>query len=197
MGSLSLKSKAQNRLAEKSVDDSSLVLKNFRLVLSPIFSGQVENEYSTLRKTFSSKEEDSKRRQSYLEEKIKELEAERSKLMTGARTSVHASTSAPTATAGTAPPPPPPPPLSAGVPPPPPPPPPPMAGTAPPPPPPPPMAPGGFKMGGGPPPPPPPSGGPARTDPNMTIRKTIQTTYRLPTVHWVPLKPNDTKNTIW
>jgi hypothetical protein len=42
----------------------------------------VETEYSTLRKTLSSKEEDSKRRQSYLEEKIKELEAERSKLIT-------------------------------------------------------------------------------------------------------------------
>lgn len=32
---------------------------------------------------------------------------------------------------------------------------------------------------------------------NMTIRRGIQTTFKLPTVHWTAMKPNDTKDTIW
>ena len=60
-----------------------------------------------------------------------------------------------------------------------------LSGAPPPPPPP---------LGGGPPPPPPLGG---RTDPNLTIRRAVQTTYKLPTMHWVALKPNDTKDTIW
>ena len=51
--------------------------------------------------------------------------------------------------------------------------------------------------GGGmmPPPPPPPVN---LKDPNnMTIRRSIQMTFKLPTVHWTAMKPNDTKDTIW
>ena len=36
-----------------------------------------------------------------------------------------------------------------------------------------------------------------KTDPNMTLRHAVQTKYKLPTMHWVALKPNDTKDTIW
>ena len=48
-----------------------------------------------------------------------------------------------------------------------------------------------------PPPPPPCTGlGPHPTG-NMTIRRTIQPAFKLPTVHWTAMKPNDTKDTIW
>jgi hypothetical protein len=89
-----------------------------------------------------------------------------------------------------APPPPPPPPMA---------PPPPPPGLPPPPPgiPPPPMS--GLNA----PPPPPllsnlgPGGMPHGFDPNMTLRKPIQTNVKLPTVPLQHLKPNDTKDTIW
>ena len=77
------------------------------------------------------------------------------------------------------PPPPPPPPVAA----PPPPPPPPPIGTLPPPPPPPPGAPGA--------PPPPPGPG------AMTIKRKIQTKYRLPMLNWTPLKPQQVKGTVF
>ena len=47
-----------------------------------------------------------------------------------------------------------------------------------------------------PPPPPPPGVGPHATG-NMTIRRAIQPAFKLPTVHWTAMKPNDTKDTIW
>lgn len=78
------------------------------------------------------------------------------------------------------PPPPPPPPVAA----PPPPPPPPPIGSLPPPPPPPPGAPGA--------PPPPPGPGGA-----MTIKRKIQTKYRLPMLNWTPLKPQQVKGTVF
>ena len=161
-------------------------------------SQKVENEYSTLRRTLTSKEEDSKRRQSYLEDKIRELEAEKVKLVnnSGSSSLVSSTASIPSSlgsggpTGAPAPPPPPPPPPSSAVPPPPAPPPPPMGG------------PPRSGSGGAPPPPPPPmmsKNNNAANLPgsNMTIRKPIATTYKLPTVHWLPLKPNDTKDTIW
>eukprot|EP00094_Tigriopus_californicus_P001997 TCALIF_01924-PB protein Name:"Similar to CG32138 Formin-like protein CG32138 (Drosophila melanogaster)" AED:0.27 eAED:0.27 QI:0/0.5/0.14/1/0.5/0.42/7/0/998 len=145
-------------------------------------SQQVESDYSTLRKTMSTKEEDSKRRQSLLEERIKSLEAEKSTLSSSGGPRASASST----TAGAPPPPPPP----APAPPPPPPPPPPMASAGPPPPPPPgppppPKAPGAP----GAPPPPPGMGNMLRTDPNLTIKRAVQTTYKLPTV---PVKQLDT-----
>ena len=36
-----------------------------------------------------------------------------------------------------------------------------------------------------------------RTDPNLTIKRAVKTTHRLPTVQWVAMRPNDTKDTIW
>ena len=161
-------------------------------------SQKVENEYSTLRRTLTSKEEDSKRRQSYLEDKIRELEAEKVKLVHSGSSSLVSSTASIPSSLGSGgapppPPPPPPPPSASSMAPPPPPP-------APPAPPPPPGAP--PKLGGAPPPPPPPmmskqNGGAQLVGSNVTIRKPIATTYKLPTVHWLPLKPNDTKDTIW
>ena len=142
-----------------------------------------ESQYSTLRKTMTNNEEDSRRRQSLLEEKIRELETERTKLVNGSASSLSSGGSGPatmTLVPAPAPPPPPPPP------------PPPMATPAPPPPPPP--GPPPPPLGGPPGPPPPPM---TKTDPNLTIRRPIQTTYKLPTVHWVAMKPNDTKDTIW
>ena len=47
-----------------------------------------------------------------------------------------------------------------------------------------------------PPGPPPPPGPPTAGD-SKTIKKVPQPTYKMPTVHWLPLKPNDTKDTIW
>ena len=46
-------------------------------------------------------------------------------------------------------------------------------------------------------PPPPPPPGNMHPSGNMTIRRAIQTTFKLPTVHWTAMKPNDTKDTIW
>ena len=49
---------------------------------------KVENEYSTIRRTQTSKEQEAKKRQSYLEEKIKELEIEKLKLTSGSSSMV-------------------------------------------------------------------------------------------------------------
>ena len=59
---------------------------------------------------------------------------------------------------------------------------------------------GPMRSGGGPMPPPPPPGPPGlgpHPSGNMTIRRPIQTTFKLPTVHWTSMKPNDTKDTVW
>ena len=72
----------ENQLAEVKKDRDELVQK----------SQKVENEYSTLRRTVTTKEEESKRRQSYLEEKIKELEAEKVKFQTSGSSSMVSST---------------------------------------------------------------------------------------------------------
>ena len=47
------------------------------------------------------------------------------------------------------------------------------------------------------PPPPPGLSQMNNIDPNMTLRKAIQTNVKLPTVPLQHLKPNDTKDTIW
>ncbi len=170
----------ENQLADVKKERDELVHK----------SQKVENEYSTLKRTVTTKEEESKRRQSFLEEKIKELEM---KLTSGSSSMVSSTASIPSsvATSGSnpvlnapAPPPPPPPPPPPGPP----------LFNAPPPPPPPPMAPK-LPLGGAPPPPPPPISG--QNNNNMTIRKAFQTTYKLPTLHWMALKPKETMDTIW
>lgn len=168
----------ENQLSDIKHDRDQLVQR----------SQTVENEYSTLRRTLTSKEEDSKRRFSFLEDKIKGLEADKVKLVSEGSSLVSSTASIPSSlgsnptsmTSVMAPPPPPPPPVF----------------NAPPPPPPPPM----MTQGGPAPPPPPPPGMNNNNNnigKNMTIRKAVQTTYKLPTVHWLPLRPNDTKDTIW
>lgn len=37
----------------------------------------------------------------------------------------------------------------------------------------------------------------SRTDPNLTIKRAVKTTHKLPTIHWLAMRPNDTKDTIW
>lgn len=73
----------------------------------------------------------------------------------------------------------------------PPPPPPPPLGMPPPPPPPPPM----FKTGNGIPPPPPGMAEPPV--PTMTIKRSIETKYRLPNLNWIALKPQQVKGTVF
>nr|XP_034308777.1 formin-like protein 3 isoform X8 [Crassostrea gigas] len=137
------------------------------------YLGQQDKELSTLRQMMSEKDEESKKRQSMFEAKLREMETMRANLSTSGVVSS-------TADDLPLPPPPPPPPVAA----PPPPPPPPPIGSLPPPPPPPPGAPGA--------PPPPPGPGGA-----MTIKRKIQTKYRLPMLNWTPLKPQQVKGTVF
>lgn len=90
----------------------------------------------------------------------------------------------------TPPPPPPPPFISNG----------PAMGSPPPPPPPPPPMLGGLGLGGpkGPPGAPPPLPGMAQPPiPSMTIKKKIETKYRLPNLNWIALKPQQVKGTVF
>ncbi|XP_052681446.1 formin-like protein 3 isoform X2 [Crassostrea angulata] len=137
------------------------------------YLGQQDKELGTLRQMVSEKDEESKKRQSMFEAKLREMETMRANLSTSGVVSS-------TADDLPLPPPPPPPPVAA----PPPPPPPPPIGSLPPPPPPPPGAPGA--------PPPPPGPGGA-----MTIKRKIQTKYRLPMLNWTPLKPQQVKGTVF
>ncbi|XP_077978511.1 formin-like protein 2 isoform X2 [Glandiceps talaboti] len=150
------------------------------------------NEISTLKKKYEDKEIEIKEK----EEKLtKEIELLRKSSIKGGQlvngSGVDATDSAkPTAAAGPpppAPPPPPPPP----PPPAPPPPPPPSSGPPPPPPPPggPPPPPGGM--------PPPPPGGVAPLPGSVTIKKRVQTKYRLPALNWVAIKPNQIRGTVF
>ncbi|XP_078320987.1 formin-like protein 3 isoform X3 [Crassostrea virginica] len=135
------------------------------------YLNQQDKELNNLRQMMSEKDEESKKRQSMFEAKLREMETSRANLTTSGVVS---------ATLDDLPPPPPPPPPVAAPPPPPPPPP---IGTLPPPPPPPPGAPGA--------PPPPPGPG------AMTIKRKIQTKYRLPMLNWTPLKPQQVKGTVF
>ena len=167
---------------------------------------KVTSQYENVRSEYSVKERDSIKRMSDLEKKIQEVENEKKRLSAGSSSSF-GSTGGKQSVMGDAqkignvnpsnpsalpPPPPPPPPIC--------PPPPPAPGLPPPPPPP------GPPRGPGLPPPPPAPGAPPpppnlnqmnNIDPNMTLRKAIQTNAKLPTVPLQHLKPNDTKDTIW
>ncbi|XP_034942061.1 formin-like protein isoform X2 [Chelonus insularis] len=160
----------------------------------------IEEELAALKR----QKQDSARRQSVLESKIIELETLTgtltkssshnivSSLQNGSAPSsptsenvVSSSTMSPNPSGGGAPPapaPPPPPP------PPPCPPPPPMA----------PIAPGDSKIALPVPPiPPPPAGMMQAPDGAMTIKRKVQTKYKLPTLNWVALKPNQVRGTIF
>ncbi|XP_017875903.1 formin-like protein isoform X1 [Ceratina calcarata] len=156
-----------------------------------------EEELTALKR----QKQDSARRQSVLENKIIELEtltgtltkgSTRDTLRNGSATNsnsienaaspTHNSTPSPTSEepspSAPAPPPPPPPPC---------PPPPPMA----------PLSPGDQKL---PPPvpiPPPPAGMMQAPDGAMTIKRKVQTKYKLPTLNWIALKPNQVRGTIF
>nr|CAB3508824.1 unnamed protein product [Spodoptera littoralis] len=163
---------------------------------------QVVEEVSTLRRA----QQDSRNRQSMLESKVQELESLTKSLPRGASMgaiSSHALCNGTTNGHGASPPPlpngdtptskcPPPPPPPAPAPPAPPAPPP--AAPCPPPPPPPPL------LAPAPPPPAPPAPGlmapPMHTD-AMTIKRKVDTKYKLPTLNWIALKPNQVRGTIF
>ncbi|KAK4311569.1 hypothetical protein Pmani_016931 [Petrolisthes manimaculis] len=144
---------------------------------------QVQEEVSTLRREANMKSEESRQRQSMLEKQIIELET-----LARSSPSKHADG---VVSGGSGP---------AAAPPPPPPPPPGISTTAPPPPPLPgcPPAPPKLPMGlmGGPRPPPPPGAAVAPPD-SMTIKKKVNTKYKLPTLNWVALKPNQVRGTVF
>ncbi|XP_052753427.1 formin-like protein isoform X2 [Galleria mellonella] len=166
---------------------------------------QVVEEVSTLRRA----QQDSRNRQSMLESKVQELESLTKSLPRGASmgaisshvlcngtsngpTHAHSNghTTLPNGTSSNpvhVPPPPPPAPVAAPAPTPPPPP-----APAPPPPPPPTL--------GAPPPPAPPAPGlmpPPQQHDAMTIKRKVDTKYKLPTLNWIALKPNQVRGTIF
>lgn len=140
-------------------------------------------EVSTLRRTLQQHQQnqmDAKNRQSMLETKIMELETITKTLPKGASISglsdlLQQKTNEPSPTVIAPPPPPPPAP----------------AGPPPPPCPPPPPAKPGMPI------PPPPAGLLQAPDGAMTIKRKVQTKYKLPTVNWVALKPNQVRGTIF
>ncbi|XP_063585534.1 formin-like protein isoform X3 [Penaeus indicus] len=156
-------------------------------------NSQVQEEVSTLRREVNQKSEESRQRQSLLEKQIVELETlARSKSQ---KTSLSGGDIFDGA--GPAPPPPPPPPPpSVGLAPAPPPPPLPGTGGCPPAPP---KLPFGIMGGPRPPPPIPPSMASAIMSPpdSMTIKKKVNTKYKLPTLNWVALKPNQVRGTVF
>lgn len=142
-------------------------------------------EVTTLRRAVQQHQMESKNRQSMLESKIMELETITKSLPKGASISGLAdvllsnSTDDTKASAQSAITPPPPPPMAAAAPPP------------PPCPPPPPLRTSSSTI------PPPPAGFMQAPDGAMTIKRKVQTKYKLPTVNWIALKPNQVRGTIF
>lgn len=188
----------ERMVSEASIERDSLLADKHKL----------EGELNELRKLLATKEEELKKRQSQLENKIQQLEQQSRTIVhingnkspspsNDSKQSIVSSTSpikspAPPTTISPPPPPPPPPPLMPLS----------MSNQSlpPPPPPPPPMMNGPGKSGPPPPPPPPPGLPPQSTssDSNMfTIKKNYTTKFKLPTFNWVPLKPNQVKGTIF
>lgn len=153
---------------------------------------KVDEEVSTLRRAVMHHEQESKNRQSLLESKMMELETLTKTLPKGASMqgltdlikSTAGSISASSEPISVIPPPPPPAPAAPAPPPPPPCPPPPMSSFAPCPPP---LVPI----------PPPPAGFMQAPDGAMTIKRKVQTKYKLPTLNWIALKPNQVRGTIF
>ncbi|XP_034249251.1 formin-like protein [Thrips palmi] len=154
---------------------------------------EISAELQTLRRTAQQHQQDAHNRQSLLENKIQELEtltrtlprpdSSSSGVSMGSSNSFSSLSSsssppAPSLPPTPVPPPPPPPPPC------PPPPPPPNSGSSPPIPPP-------------PIPVPPPPGFMAAPDGAMTIKRKVQTKYKLPTLNWVALKPNQVRGTVF
>ncbi|KAI5752251.1 hypothetical protein M8J77_015180 [Diaphorina citri] len=135
-----------------------------------------EEEVATLRRVVNETQQESQSRQSMLEEKIQELISRTLPRDSGSSTSsgvssCSSSSSGSSSTSVSPPPPAPPPP----------------ALLSPPPPPPPPLVPG----------PPPLAGMMPAPDGAMTIKRKVQTKYKLPTLNWIALKPNQVRGTIF
>ncbi|XP_028128307.1 formin-like protein [Diabrotica virgifera virgifera] len=146
---------------------------------------KADEEVSTLRRVVQHHEQESKNRQSMFESKMAELETmgsiPRGTSMPGIADLAKQQSQEP---AKVPVPPPCPPPC-----------PPPAAPAAPPPPPCPPPPP--LRSGGGPNIPPPPAGFMQAPDGAMTIKRKVQTKYKLPTINWIALKPNQVRGTIF
>ncbi|XP_076348576.1 formin-like protein isoform X2 [Tachypleus tridentatus] len=135
---------------------------------------QTDEELNTLRRTVTQKEEESRQTQSILESKIEELETYQKSLPRGSSISGIHDLGGGGLTSAMLPPPPPPPPAPP---------------TAPPPPPPPlhgksaqiPLLPGQM----------------CSSADAMTIKRRYQTKYKLPTLNWIVLKPNQVKGTVF
>ncbi|XP_042901544.1 formin-like protein [Parasteatoda tepidariorum] len=138
---------------------------------------QTDEELNTLRRVVSQKDEESRQRQSMLESKIQELESNslpRGTVIGGTAMDGRIQT-------------------TQVMPPPPPPPPPPLPSMQVMPPPPPPLP----QMMKAPPGPPPMPGMMQAPQDAMTIKRKFQTKYKLPTLNWIALKPNQVKGTIF
>ncbi|XP_076319849.1 formin-like protein isoform X2 [Tachypleus tridentatus] len=134
---------------------------------------QMDEEMNTLRQENTMKEEESRQRQSMLESKLVELETLQNSLPRGStKPELGKPPSVPV------PPPAPPPP--------------PLPPVAPPPPPPPPS--GCSKFSNAPPPPP---GQMLCSENAMTIKKKYEPKYKLPSLNWIALKPNQVKGTVF
>ncbi|KAB7502782.1 Formin-like protein, partial [Armadillidium nasatum] len=174
-------------------------LENFKLHLCIIFyilfwfcnairklsPSDVQEEVSTLRKAATMKEEESRQRQSLLEKQILDLETRTRTLGENILLDFSGSNeglSGPVTQAVLPPPPPPPPPPPAPV------------APAPPPPPLPGVASPRLPIGIGAPPPPGMAGSPMDA---MTIKRKVTTKYKLPTLNWVALKPNQVRGTVF
>ncbi|KAK6617872.1 hypothetical protein RUM43_014101 [Polyplax serrata] len=133
---------------------------------------QVDEEVNTLRRVVQQHEQESKNRQSMLENKIMELETLTKTLPRSDQTSEvptpNSQTPSPPPTSAVPPPPPPPCPVS-------------LNGQVPP------ICPL----------PPPAPGQGSAPDGAMTIRKKVLTKYKLPTLNWVALKPNQVRGTVF
>lgn len=167
---MELESESLAKISELELELKSLREERDALMLA---RQQVDEEVNTLRRVVQQHEQESKNRQSMLENKIMELETLTKTLPRSNGSSA--------ATSPLAPSPPPPPPPNKLVPPPPPPPCPPPMNQSPPHCPVPPPAPG---LG-------------AAPDGAMTIKKKVLTKYKLPTLNWIALKPNQVRGTIF
>jgi formic-like protein len=173
---------AHDRLAEVEreslykIAEMEMVLGSLRAERDELLNKwqSADHEVSTLRKKFTAKESESLKRQSLLENKIRELTSSTS---SGDVSSSCSSLSSPSGSAASTPAPPIPPP-------------PPMASQPPPPPPPP-------SSMRGPPMPPPPPGMMAAPDGAMTIKRKVETKHKLPTLNWVAMKPNQVRGTVF
>ncbi|XP_022238281.1 formin-like protein CG32138 [Limulus polyphemus] len=133
---------------------------------------QMDEEMNTLRQENTMKEEESRQRQSMLESKLVELETLQNSLPRGStKSELGKSPSVPVPPPAPAPPPP----------------------VAPPPPPPPPPI-GCNKSSNAPPPPP---GQMPCPENAMTIKKKYEPKYKLPSLNWIALKPNQVKGTVF